>query len=348
MSKLADALQGQATACAALGSPFMARLLTLLAQRLTPDGPVAKRLFDWPGDISPAVASVPLRLTGALHAQALADPDGPLAQSYPPNEVSDDQLWDAVMHVFATQTVTLMSWLDSPPQTNEVRRSAVLIATTSYLAEKLGPDFVLSELGASAGLNLMFDRFALQVSGQTFGASDPVLTLTPDWQGPLPPPQGFSVADRGGTDINPLDPTDAEDQMRLRAYLWPDQPHRRALTDAAISCAEAKVDAASAETWLKDRLTQTHPKSTHLIYHTVAWQYFPDAIQRECAALIEAAGAKATADAPLAWMAMENDADPNQTGAALTLRYWPGDHHVDLGRADFHGRWVRWNPVTRN
>jgi hypothetical protein len=26
----------------------------------------------------------------------------------------------------------------------------------------------------------------------------------------------------------------------------------------------------------------------------------------------------------------------------VTLRLWPGDKTLDLGRADFHGRWVDW------
>lgn len=73
----------------------------------------------------------------------------------------------------------------------------------------------------------------------------------------------------------------------------------------------------------------------HLIYHTIAWQYFPDASQTRGTALIEAAGEQATAQAPLAWLRMENDGGDD--GAALTLRLWPGDQHITLGRVDFHG-----------
>ncbi len=342
MSNLAHAFRDQATSCEALGSPFMARLLRLLADRLRKDTPVAKRLFDWPGDISPAAASVPLRLTGALHAIALAYPNGSLAKAYPPHDVPDEQLWKAVSEAFETEQDALMTWLDSPPQTNEVRRSAIMVATSALLAEKFGTDFIVSELGASAGLNLMFDRFALDISGHICGASEPVLTLTPEWQGPLPASGSFKIANRAGTDINPLNPKNPADQMRLRAYLWPDQPHRRSLTDAAMSCAQTKIDNASAEVWLKTRLQQVPKTGTHLIFHTVAWQYFPTEVQAKCTALIEAAGVQATKDNPLAWLSMENDADPSQKGAALTLRLWPGDLHIPLGRADFHGRWVNW------
>ncbi|MFD1380742.1 DUF2332 family protein [Fodinicurvata halophila] len=48
---------------------------------------------------------------------------------------------------------------------------------------------------------------------------------------------------------------------------------------------------------------------------------------------------------PLAWLAMEDDGQPG--GAAVTLRLWPGDHHIALGRAGFHGQWVEWHADSR-
>lgn len=32
--------------------------------------------------------------------------------------------------------------------------------------------------------------------------------------------------------------------------------------------------------------------------------------------------------------------------AALTLRLWPGDLRFELGRADFHGRWIDWKTLA--
>ncbi|MEM9432388.1 MAG: DUF2332 family protein [Pseudomonadota bacterium] len=341
MNELRRELIKQGEICTNMGSPFMGRLLGLLAQRLTATGEVERRLFDWPGDISPSSASVPLRLAGALHAQVLQDQTGALAQCYPPHEVSDTALWDALAQTLSTRQADLLRWLDSPPQTNEVRRSGVLIAVSSYLAQRYDRPLILSEIGASAGLNLMFDRFGLKIGDAYFGARNPALTLEPDWHGELPATDAFVVSDRRGTDLNPLNPRHAPDQMRLRAYLWPDQPHRRALTDAAIASFDASVDAQSAETWLPSRLDPA-PNGLHMIYHTVAWQYFPKALQAKCREQIEAAGLRATAQRPLAWFGMEADTKPGAKGAALNLRLWPGDLHISLGRADFHGRWVEW------
>jgi hypothetical protein len=60
--------------------------------------------------------------------------------------------------------------------------------------------------------------------------------------------------------------------------------------------------------------------------------------------LIEAAGEAATTEAPLAWFGMENDGDVR--GAALTLGLWPSNLTFDLGRADFHGRWIEWRGIA--
>ncbi|MEC7669300.1 MAG: DUF2332 family protein, partial [Pseudomonadota bacterium] len=71
-----DVFRAQATACAALGSPFTARLMTLCAINLTTDSPVGAHILNWKGDPSIQADSVPLRLAGALHRLVLrGDPD---------------------------------------------------------------------------------------------------------------------------------------------------------------------------------------------------------------------------------------------------------------------------------
>jgi hypothetical protein len=328
----------QGVACAQLGSPFMKRLCTLLADRDWPIGAVQDRVYGWKGDLSPRSQSVPLRLCGGLHALKLRG-QAELGAVYPPHAPTDDVLWEAVSKALVTEEKFLLSWLASPPQTNEVRRSAALIPVGHLLQARYGLPIKLSELGASAGLNLMFDRFALEIGNKLFGPPHPAAKLAPDWKGPLPPKQEPTIAEREGVDLNPLDPTHPEDALRLQAYLWADQPERMALTEAAIKVASAKVLRADAIDWLAKRLTPLSGQ-VHLIYSTIAWQYFPQDKQTLGTSLIEAAGTAATDDAPLAWFSMENDG--GKKGAALTLRLWPGNELLDLGRADFHGRWVNW------
>ena len=104
---------------------------------------------------------------------------------------------------------------------------------------------------------------------------------------------------------------------------------------------DVKVQQGDAIDWLAKHLPEQPQGCLHLIQHTVAWQYFPADAQARGKALIEAAGKRATPNRPLAWLSMENDGESNK-GAALTLRMWPGDITLNLGRADFHGRWIDW------
>ena len=102
------------------------------------------------------------------------------------------------------------------------------------------------------------------------------------------------------------------------------------------------VEGTTLADWLEARLAGDRPGALHLVTHTVAWQYFSDETRRGCLGLMEEAGARATADAPLARLSMEGD-DRKGEGAPIELTIWPGNHKLNLGRVDFHGRWIDWN-----
>jgi hypothetical protein len=335
VSPVRQAFRDQARACEALGSPLMARLMAGLADHLGPGNPVSDQVLGWSGDPSSKADSVPLRLAGGLHALVLTNADPDLAAAY---ASPDTDPTPAALVAIQRHPAPLLDWLKSPPQTNETRRSAVLIAAAHWLTARFGLPLVLSELGASAGLNLLWDHFALSVRGQTFGPDAPTLTLTPDWTGPLPPQSTPTILKRRGVDLNPLHP--ATDRLRLLAYLWADQSDRIARTRAALDLATTQrpqVDQDDAADWLESRLQTRHDGALHLIFHTIAWQYFPPETQSRARATMERAGQ----DRPLAHLSMEADDQPR--GAALTLTLWPGGEILRIGRADFHGRWVDWH-----
>jgi hypothetical protein len=321
----------------------MARLLSLLAPRISGGGPVYDRINGWDGDLTARGHAVALRVASGLHRLVLGG-DAELAALYPPHSVGDAALLGGVEAAFDAHRDFFAQWLDRPPQTNEVRRSAVLIAAAHWLAARHPLPLRLSELGASAGLNLGFDRFALQADGHWFGPADSALVLAPEVTGPLPYPAHVTVAERRGVDLAPVDPSDPDDRLRLLSYLWPDQTHRLTMTRTAIDMARdlgIAVDPGDAADWLHLRLADPVPGTLHLIFHTVAWQYFPPITAQRCLDAIEAAGARATPEAPLAHLGLEADAS-GAPGAAITLRIWPGVETLHLGRADFHGRWVDW------
>lgn len=338
-----QAFADQARACAALGSPFAALLLAGFAERGLPEGPVAARIATWPGNIGSSGASVPLRLAGALHGLVLEARAPELAALFPGSGAApeDAALWAVACRAIETHAGWIANRLGHAPQTNEVARAAALIAAANLLTAERRLPIVLSELGASAGLNLLFDRYALKTPEATLGPADPVLTLAPEWRALCPSSAPPVIAARAGVDLSPCDPV--ADQLRLLSYVWPDQPARLARTQAALTEAarlRPRVDMADAIDWLETRLATAHPGYLHLVFHTVAWQYFPADAKARGEALLAAAGARATATAPIARFAME--ADGAAPGAALTLTLWPGGAPRALGRFDFHGRWIDW------
>lgn len=336
----------QARHCSDLGSPFMAAWCKMFAQRLTPENKIGAALHSWPGDASAGGDNVPLRLMGALHHLVLNDKCAALTAVYPPNfeGKTEPELWAGASAAFDNHTDFILRQIQSPPQTNEVRRSGILLPGFLTIAEQTdGLPFIMSELGASAGLNMNWDKYHYSFGGQNWGDENAPVKLAPDWSGPVPTPQTIEVIERAACDLKPTDLSDPDAVTNLLSYLWPDQKNRITRTRAAIEMTKThpvQVDEMDAIDWLEDRLAAPRENTVHVIYHTIAWQYFPNALKAKGRALIEAAGAKATVSAPLAWLAFE--ADGNEPGGALTLAIWPSGKTKTLARADYHGRWVDW------
>ena len=313
--------------------------MLLCAERLEPGTPVTDRVLGWPGDPRPQSDNLPLRLAGALHALRL---EGlALEDVYPPYQVEDETLWLAIEDAFEAFAQRILTWLENAPQTNEVRRSAAILPALALIEQAFQRPLEVFELGASGGLNLFADQFLLQLPGTSIGTEKATVCLQPDWTGPLPPTDLPHILSRRGVDLNPLDPKSAGDQLRLLAYLWPDQPDRLHRTRAAIDIAAnapARIDTADAGDWLMDGLSKPSTAG-RIVYHTIAAQYFPPQTKSKVAEALVQAGARATPPSPLAHLSMEADGG---RGAAVTLTLWPGGETHEIARADFHGRWIDW------
>ena len=129
----------------------------------------------------------------------------------PPQTAPLVKLLMAVKAALRNHATHILQWLNYIPQTNEIRRYAVLVATALIIERRLNLPLIVSELGASAGLNLLFDRFALSSHGFTYQPHKATLTLTPDWRGPAPPPGRFQIAGRSGVDLSPINPRSSEE-----------------------------------------------------------------------------------------------------------------------------------------
>jgi hypothetical protein len=332
----------QAHWCTALGSPFTSQLCTLIADRLDPATPLGRRLDGWPGN--PQDDALMLRITGGLHATVRAGKAPALAALYPPAPMpGPDALWAALAPILAGKA--LLPWLDSAPQTNEVARSGVLVPGFLTIAAETGLPLALLELGCSAGLNLVPDRYACRLGTRDAGNPESSLRLEPVWEGAAPPAAALDIESRAGVDLNPLDLHSPDARNRLLAYVWPDQPQRleRMARAIAITAEDMpEIVQGDAADFVETRAIPRKGVAT-TVFHSIAFQYFPAQTQARIHAHMERAGARATAAAPLAWLRFELEPGADsETPPALRLRLWPGGEDRLLARAHPHGKLVQW------
>lgn len=332
---------GQAVGCRQLGSPFTARVCELMAERLDRASAFGRRIFDWPGE--PRADALSLRAVGACNALARSGRDPALRAAYPPGAAEAEPLWRALLAAIAAHDAFLTGYLDSAPQTNEVKRCAVLLGGALVVAQESGLPLDLLEIGASAGLNLGFDGYRYELGTVGWGGPAAPVTIRSQWRGTQPPLDApLSVAARRACDLNPLDPARKQDRERVLSYIWPDQADRLNATEMAFDATAAapwRVERADAANWVEARLSEDGAAGrARVLMHTIMWQYLPEPTKQRITAAMLQAGAAASADSPLYWLRMEADGDT----AAVTLSQWPGGSERELGRADYHGRWVEW------
>lgn len=338
------AFRQQALWCERLGSPFTARLMRVFAATLDRSTRTGRAILDWPRSADATADAVPLRLAGALNALARAGEPEALVALWPPAPMPDeDALAEAVTSTLAARDDALHGWLARAPQTNEVGRAAVLFAGLVAVADSLRMPLALYEIGASAGLNLLLDRYAYRLGGRAFGDPGSAVRLAPDWEGPPPAGPEPVIAARRGCDIAPLDVTDARERERLLAYVWPDQRTRIERLEAALAIARDAppvLERADAAEWLERRLPERgEPGVARVLMHSVALQYVSAETRRRIDARMAACGALAHERAPLAWLSFEQYRD---RGATLRLTLWPGGTTRALANAQAHGAQVRW------
>lgn len=333
----------QAKGCDGLGSPFTARLCRTLASLLDRNTRTGRRVLDWQGN--PRDDALALRLCGGLHALVLSGTDQNLAAVYPPHQADDAKMLRVVAEAVVRNDEALFSALDNAPQTNEIARSGMLLPGFLAVARETGLPLSLHEIGSSAALNLLFDRFCYRYCDAEWGDAASAVRLAPDLRGLLPPLEGnLAVGARHGCDIAPVDINKEPDRLRLRSYVWADQAVRLERLDAAIGLAgevSFTLEKADAADFVRARLNSRQQGSAFVLFHSIMWQYMPQETRSEIVAALDEAGRGATADAPIAWLRMEplSTSDPYAT---LSLTMWPGGETRQLAKCDYHGRWIEW------
>lgn len=341
---VAEAIEWQATHAQEAGAPNTARVLRALLPVLQGDTATGRRMAQWQG-LSLADA-MPLRIAGGLHNLVLTGTDRRLEPVYA-GLVTDQAAIDAiVVDLVETYDTLLLPWLDGPPQTNEAGRSWAFMAALLWLSDKIGPHFALYELGASAGINTMMDRYRFDLGGVCVGPEASPMRIEPEWRGSPPPDQPVEIISIKGCDQAPVDLTDAEAGLRLKSYVWPEATARMGRIDAAIALAhEAAPDIVRQDAGeFALSMLSAEPQSgvARVLIHSIVWQYLPDATQQQITEAMEQAGQKASMDAPLAWISLETNRETFRH--ELHVRYWPGgEERALLGFGHPHGAWAEWS-----
>ena len=327
--------------CRTNASPIYAAVCAAIADGLTRDTRTGARVLDWPGE--PTRDAVPLRLIGGLHALVLAGADAALADIFAGQITDPARIAQVVAGVLRDHDATLLPWLDGPPQTNEPGRSGALMTGLLAVAARFGPTIEILEIGSSAGLNLLIDRYRIDLGGTIVGPADAPVSIVPDWRGPPPTAVPVGIVAVRGCDVNPMDATDPAVEARLAAYIWAEAPARLARVQGAIAMLrERPVDLvrADAADWIEARLAEPQAAGvTRVLMHSVVWQYLPESVAERIRAAMTAAGARATAERPLTWVSMEPDRSLGHQ--VVRMRAWPGDDgwHV-LATAHAHAAWI--------
>ena len=230
-------------------------------------------------------------------------------------------------------------------QTNEPARCATLLPALAQLT----PPLALIEVGASAGLTLLVDRYSYDYAGHRIAGQDPQApTLRCALRGPVPlPAQPPVIAWRAGLDLSPLDVCRDDDVRWLSCLVWPGEGDREQRLAAAIATARRDPPAVHRGDLLTDlpALAARAPAgATLVVYHSAVLAYVAPGLRQRFADTV-----RGVADV---WLSNEGPgvvpglppvpglAGPDEGDPFVLAR----DGRTPLALADGHGTWLRWLP----
>lgn len=334
----------QAGACQLFGSPLYSKLLESALADVEARGPVARLIESFAED--PLRCFLPLRVLGAVHERVLAGQAPALARFFPTAGGRPEWpgVWLAFRELVEAQREALLPRLECFPQTNEVRRCAGLLGAFLLLARESGLPLRLREIGTSAGLNLAWDRYHYALGPHRWGDPRSPVRIETEWSGGAAAfEQRPLIASRAGCDLAPVRIEDPAQARLLEAYIWADQPERLTQLRAAIALAREqppRIERERARDWLARELAQPAEGAATVVFHSAVWSYLDAQEQADVRELFAAAGARAHAGAPLAWLSHEDESGWGRITVRLTR--WPGGASTALAEGHPHGRLVRW------
>lgn len=299
--------------------------------------------------------SCPDLLLGVVHDLLHDHPTHPAARFYPSLSADPDRVSDPVPDVlaFCHDHLDLLAERVATRlvQTNEVRRCTFLLPALQVAGGLAGDrSLALIEVGASAALNLHFDRFGYRYTRsdgwEAFTApkrAAPVLCCEVR-SVPLPPVHGPfpHVIWRAGIDLNPLDPTIPSDRRWLRALVWPDHAVRAARLEAALDVAAQHpitVHRGDVTDHLPAVVDRVPEDLTLVVFHSAVIAHMTNEDrQRFTTAVL-----RCSRHRPIVWIQAEPraDGDPRRLRLTFCADGAIRDEY-SLGTYQPHGQWLEW------
>lgn len=230
-------------------------------------------------------------------------------------------------------------------QTNEVQRSWVLAPCFLDIARRADVETIdLLELGSSAGLNLLWDRYRYRYAQGTWGAEEAPLSLSGEERGPVPAEllrRRPRVRHRRGIDLSPIDLTRPEEALLLRSFVWADQTARLERLDHAIETLRPDPPALERGD-IVDRLpallAERRLGALTVVFATAVIGYVGKEGHDRIVAALESAGRQF----PLAYLWTARPREDEHGYWGLWARLLPDGEELLLAHAGFHGQWLEW------
>lgn len=263
----------------------------------------------------------PLRLLAGLHYLVLGG----------------EATWGAVDEALERHEDFLRRFVaEQAVQTNEVQRSWVLLPLVLHVAGDTELDVV--EIGASAGLNMVWDRYRYRYERGEWGPRDAPLTLSGEERRPLPAALLEArprVRSRIGIEPSPVDATTARGARLLKSFVWAGQDERLERLERAIEAVRAdpptivQGDAAGELPRVLERLPRD---GLTLVFQTGVLGYMSQEGRERLRDVIDGA------DRDLVFVSSgQPRAVPRSWGMRI---YRPRGGRIFVGHADYHGAWL--------
>jgi hypothetical protein len=226
-------------------------------------------------------------------------------------------------------------------QTNEPGRCATLLPVLTRLPQPLA----LIEVGASAGLCLLPDRYGYDYGHRHLAPASPDAPVFPcraNATTPLPMAQPRIVW-RRGLDLHPIDVADAAHRAWLETLVWPEQTDRLHRLRGALAVARRDPPRVAQGDLLTDlhACAQHAPKdATLVVFHSAVLGYVRAAASRDAFArtVRELGAVWVSNEVPAVFPSIrERTARPGPRGAFLLAV-----DGVPVAWSDPHGGWIEW------